>query len=51
MKAGHVKGNGIADEMAGTAADLRRVPVEHATPSGKLTDKSALVSRKTDCHH
>jgi len=32
MKAWHVRGNNISDVMAGTAADLHRVPAEPATP-------------------
>jgi len=33
----------IADDMAGIAADLHRVPAEHATPLDKLIDKRALI--------
>ena len=42
MKGWHVKGNQIADDMAGPSADLHRVPSEHATHIVKLIDTLVL---------
>ena len=46
IKDWHVKGNNVAEDMAGTAVGIRCVPPAQAVPRVQVSDNSDIIAKR-----